>query len=122
MGLPERSPGGESIVIAGRAFKDRDEITSFVRAIQGSLGDNQMLGPEDAFFIFHLATFHPSFAEKMTAPVVGFKYGPHENFPGSKCFFVVRADATEESISIMRCIDEVIPRTRGMKRPREDAD
>jgi len=93
--------------------------------------EGAMLGPEDAFFIFHLATYHPQFAEKMTSPVVGFKYAPHEQFPGSKCFFVVRADGTEEGISISKCVNIVFPKdgkgakaaapdAKGTKRPREE--
>jgi len=115
------------ITLAGHAFKDRDGLVSHIRQLQTSVTDGAMLGPEDAFFIFHLATRHPHFIEKMTAPVVGFKYGPHEAFQGSKCFFVVRADGSEEGISIMKCVEAVLPKRplkgdgRGVKRERDDA-
>ncbi|CAJ1394688.1 unnamed protein product [Effrenium voratum] len=122
-----RAPGSERpvIVIAGRSFKDREELVSHIRALQAATPDGKLLGPEDAFFVFHLATFHPNFMEKMTAPVVGFKYGPHEAFVGSKCFFVVRADGSEEGISIMKCVEVALPRKgtgRGVKRDREEED
>jgi len=117
------------IMVAGRCFADRDQLVSHIRALQGSLTDGAMLGPEDAFFVFHLATYHPNFVEKMIAPIVGFKYGPHESFGGSKCFFVVRVDGSEEGISIMKCVEAVAPRhgqgkqtgeQRQQKRPRDE--
>merc|ERR1719464_1960041 len=118
-------------MVAGRSFKDRDQLVSHIRALQASVTDGAMLGPEDAFLVFHLITYHPNFVEKMTAPVVGFKYGPHEGFGGSKCWFVVRVDGSEEGISIMKCVESLAPRKpradgkgpadgRGAKRSREE--
>jgi len=121
--------GRPACTIAGRSFQTRDDLVKHIRAMQSTLADGTMLGPEDAFFIFHLCSFHPHFAEKMTAPVAGFKYGPHEMFPGSKCFFVVRVDGTEEGISVMKSVDAVVPRggkknndddSRGTKRQHEE--
>merc|ERR1719491_1867955 len=80
-----------------------------MRALQTSVTEGAMLGPENAFLVFHLATFHPNFVDKMTAPVVGFRYGPNEAFGGAKCFFVVRADGTQEGISIPKCIESAAP-------------
>ncbi|CAE7505527.1 UTR2 [Symbiodinium pilosum] len=123
------APGGKEeapvIAIAGRPFKDREELVGHIRSIQAATPDGSLLGPEDAFFVFHLATFHPNFVEKMTAPVVGFKYGPHEAFVGNKCFSVVRADGSEEGISVMKCVESALPKKgqgRGTKRDREDGD
>mmetsp|Transcript_85322 Transcript_85322/g.198364 ORF Transcript_85322/g.198364 Transcript_85322/m.198364 type:complete len:601 (-) Transcript_85322:363-2165(-) len=113
--------GRPMIMVAGRSFKDRDQLVSHIRALQSSITDGAMLGPEDAFFIFHLITYHPNFVEKMTAPVAGFKYGPHESFAGSKCFFVVRVDGSEEGISIMKCVDSLAPK-RGRNEPRNDGE
>ncbi|CAE8737345.1 unnamed protein product, partial [Polarella glacialis] len=125
-GAKEEEP--PAVTVAGRSFKDRDALVSHIRSLQASTADGSMLGPEDAFFVFHLATFHPNFGEKMTSPVVGFKYGSHEQFAGSKCFFVVRADGTEEGISIMKCVEAAMPKKgdqeqgRGVKRGREEEE
>eukprot|EP00930_Biecheleria_cincta_P088750 TRINITY_DN77_c1_g2_i1.p1 TRINITY_DN77_c1_g2~~TRINITY_DN77_c1_g2_i1.p1 ORF type:complete len:471 (+),score=150.70 TRINITY_DN77_c1_g2_i1:32-1414(+) len=114
-----------AIKLAGRGFESRDALVSHIRALQAATADGALLGPEDAFFIFHLATHHPNFADKMTTPVVGFKYGPHEEFKGSRCFFVVRADGSEEGISIMKCVEAALPKgsaSRGIKRDREEGE
>merc|ERR1712100_836441 len=66
------------------------------------------LGPENEFLIFELCTYHPQFREKMTAPVVGFKYATHET--GHKCFFVVRSDGSEDGISVMKGINALFPK------------
>jgi len=115
------------IKLAGRGFEGRDALVSHIRALQAATADGALLGPEDAFFLFHLATYHPNFADKMTSPVVGFKYGPHEDYQGSKCFFVVRADGSEEGISIMKCVEAALPKgsqggSRGLKRDREEGE
>lgn len=61
----------------------------------------------------------------MTAPVVGFKYGPHENFKMSRCFFIVFADGREEGFSIKKCMEAAAPhdkntQRKAQKRVRED--
>jgi len=109
-----------NIMLAGHRFVDRSDLLDYIRKLQSSIPDNKMVGPEDAFFLFHLITHHPNFQEKMISPVVGFKYGEHELFPGSKCFFVVRADGTQEGISVMKALDVIAPKGRGAKRPREE--
>eukprot|EP00405_Crypthecodinium_cohnii_P030658 CAMPEP_0206511708 /NCGR_PEP_ID=MMETSP0324_2-20121206/60436_1 /ASSEMBLY_ACC=CAM_ASM_000836 /TAXON_ID=2866 /ORGANISM="Crypthecodinium cohnii, Strain Seligo" /LENGTH=493 /DNA_ID=CAMNT_0054003509 /DNA_START=67 /DNA_END=1548 /DNA_ORIENTATION=+ len=111
------SRGGKNV--AGRYFADREAIDSHVKHIQANCKDGQLLGPEDSFFLFHLTTFHPHFLEKVSAPVVGFKYGPHEDFKGTRCFFIVKADGTEEGISAKKCVEVIFP-GKGQKRQREE--
>ena len=105
-------------MIAGRPFTDRDALEAHILIVEENCKDGVMVGPEDSFFLFHLATFHPNFLEKMTAPVVGFKYGPHPEFQQSKSFFIIRADGTEESLNAKKCIEVAWP-NRGRKRGRD---
>eukprot|EP00927_Polykrikos_kofoidii_P079284 TRINITY_DN76072_c0_g1_i1.p1 TRINITY_DN76072_c0_g1~~TRINITY_DN76072_c0_g1_i1.p1 ORF type:complete len:398 (-),score=108.47 TRINITY_DN76072_c0_g1_i1:116-1309(-) len=118
------------ITLAGRAFKGRNELAARIKQLQAASGEGTMFGPEDAFFLYDLARYHPQFKEKMSGPIVGFKYDVHENFPGSKCFFIVRADGSEEGISLTKCIEAAFstPPSQpseqsgqsGQKRSRED--
>jgi len=108
----------QPVMIAGHTFPNRESVQEHVRKIQDSASDDQALQPADALFLFHLASFQPSFEAKLTAPVVGFKYGSHSN--GLKCFLMLRSDGSEEGISISKCLNGLLPKVAGgTKRPRE---
>jgi len=106
--------------VAGRAFADRSEINEYIQKIQTKLGEEGTLNQEESFFFLHLFTHHEHWATKAIAPIVGFKYGPHETFPESKCFFMVFEDGTTESISVRKCLEHVCPQGKtAQKRERE---
>lgn len=113
----------EPVRVAGHTFPNRDGVHAYVRTLQEALVDNEPLSSENALFMFHLTSFLPNFESRLTAPCVGFKYGPHGN-GGLKCFFMLRSDGTQESISVKKCLDGLIPKVAGLagtKRTREEA-
>jgi len=117
------SAGDEPVRVAGHTFPNRDGVHAYVRTLQEALVDNEPLSSEDALFMFHLTSFLPNFESKLTAPCVGFKYGPFGN-GGLKCFFMLRSDGTQESVSVGKCLSAMIPKvagSAGTKRPREEA-
>lgn len=118
------SAGDEPVRVAGHTFPNRDGVQAYVRSLQEAFVDNEPLSSEHALFMFHLTSFLPNFESKLTAPCVGFKYGPHGN-GGLKCFFMLRSDGTQEAISVKKCLDGLmIPKVAGLagtKRPREEA-
>jgi hypothetical protein len=78
----------KEVMIAGHSFSNRDGVKKYVEAIQESAADSQALPPEHALFMFYLASYLPDFESKLSAPVVGFKYGLHSGGGGGlKCFF-----------------------------------
>lgn len=100
--------------LAGHSFATREELVSFMRAMQERLEgpdgppDGRLEGA-DRFLLFHLATQHPKIADKLKAPVTGFRYAVHPHFPKTKCFIMLFADGTDEAVSWMRCVKEVFP-------------
>jgi len=107
----------EPVTISGRTFPNRAGVSAYLATLQESLVDNQPLSDLDALFMFHLASFLPSFEDALTAPVVGFKY--------LKGFFMLRSDGTEENISVEQCVDAMTPKEsiitakKGAKRARD---
>lgn len=110
------------INIAGRSFAGRDEVVAHIKAIQAAASDGDgLLRPEDAFFLLHLLSHNHLFAEKVKAPLIGFRYGECPGFRGTKSFLTVHSDKSVSGISWQKSLDVLCPK-KGTKRPREDSE
>lgn len=128
-GGPNYGRGG--INIAGRRFRNRDEVVKHVKSIQEKVNDGP-LNAEDSFFFLHLALNHPRFTEKVSVPISGFRYGDCPGFQGTKAFVAIHSDGSEQGVSWQKSLDVLCPRTTaaavaaqtsdGGKRPREDGE
>eukprot|EP00403_Amphidinium_massartii_P018855 CAMPEP_0178427846 /NCGR_PEP_ID=MMETSP0689_2-20121128/29959_1 /TAXON_ID=160604 /ORGANISM="Amphidinium massartii, Strain CS-259" /LENGTH=482 /DNA_ID=CAMNT_0020049573 /DNA_START=41 /DNA_END=1489 /DNA_ORIENTATION=+ len=118
---PEASNGfAPAVTLAGREFATRDSFFSHIKKMQSNATDGAQLGQEDSFLLFHVATYHPNFQQKMVAPVTGFKYATHPEHTANKCFWITFADGSEDALSISKCTEAMFLK-RGEKRAREES-
>jgi hypothetical protein len=96
-------------VVAGRSFGGRDELWTYVQALQRKL-DGGLAQGGDAFFLFALVTCHPGANEKLAPGVTSIGYDVNEQFPDTKSFFVERADGSKAGFSARKCVDELYPK------------
>ena len=95
-----------SYEIAGVYYLDINKVKSKSRAILNLKKDGERLEGNDEAFVKEIISFHDRSEAKM-ADFDHFEVGTHPNFDKTRCFFVVRKDASKEDFSITKCIQKL---------------
>ena len=92
-----------SYEIAGVYYLDINKVKSKSRAILNLKKDGEKIEGNDAEFLRWLLELHEKKDQKLK-DFDHFECGTHPNHEKTRCFFVVRKDATKEDFSITKCI------------------
>jgi hypothetical protein len=95
-----------SYTIAGIHYMDINKVKSKSRAILNIKRDGEKLDQADEDFMKEILKHHHKSEAKMEN-FDFFEVGQHPEFNKTRCFFVVRKDATKEDFSVSKCISNL---------------
>jgi len=103
----QKKPQGKKIRLGNEEFDNAKQVSGYLsKALQMTEDGKEVTKEQAAIVVDLLRTYHPKAQEKIGAGVEAVVVKAHP-MHGSKCFFVVRKDGSEEDFSFRKCLEYV---------------
>lgn len=95
---------GKQIELAGQVFLTQDAARKRIQAMLGGYRPGQTVNAFDSALLADLVQRHPSAAHKIGSGIAGFRVEKNPEYPGAKCFILLRTDGTRTDFSYTECL------------------
>ncbi|MBW9113671.1 DCL family protein [Rhizobium cauense] len=92
----------QPVYIAGHQFPRKTDALAFLKVMLNRYKPGQAVSDVDGAFLFEALKRHPEAATKIGSGLKGFEVRSADY--GTQCFWILRADGSEERFSYRSCI------------------
>ena len=105
-GRKDKKPSKSQLKFGGKIFPSSAKVKTYIKSLLSATKEGATVDPQYHNFLLDVLRLHPEFEGK-SRDLKHFAVGRHPEHPESKCFFIVRADGSQEDFSISKCVSGI---------------